>query len=59
LPEPSAYDQVFRATVQKGHVFTEITPARASLEEVFLRLTKSEENGSANGNGTAEGGKAA
>jgi len=59
LPASAAYDQVFRATVQKGHVFTEITPARASLEEVFLRLTKSEENGSANGSGATEGGKAA
>jgi len=57
LPDHAAYDGVFKATVAKGHVFTEITPARASLEEVFLRLTRSEENGT--GDSATEGGKAA
>lgn len=44
LPDESAYDKVFSSVVGKGHIFTEISPARASLEEVFLRLTKSEES---------------
>ncbi|NLI79374.1 MAG: ABC transporter ATP-binding protein [Candidatus Riflebacteria bacterium] len=45
LPPEGGYEKVFQAVVAKGHVFVEITPARASLEEVFLRLTRSEENG--------------
>ncbi|HNW35205.1 MAG TPA: ATP-binding cassette domain-containing protein, partial [Candidatus Ozemobacteraceae bacterium] len=57
LPTPAAYDAVFKSTVSRGHVFTEITPSRASLEEVFLRLTRSEENG--NGSSSPEGGNAA
>ncbi|RCK78434.1 MAG: ABC-type multidrug transport system, ATPase component [Candidatus Ozemobacter sibiricus] len=43
LPPEGGYEAVFKAVVAKGHVFTEITPARASLEEVFLRLTRTEE----------------
>jgi len=63
LPTHAAYDAVFHSVVGKGHVFTEITPSRASLEEVFLRLTRSEENGNGGGNGSGssatEGGNAA
>jgi ABC-2 type transport system ATP-binding protein len=43
LPNAAAYDKVFAAVVGKGHVFTEIAPSRASLEKVFLKLTKTEE----------------
>ncbi len=47
LPPEGGYEGVFKAVVAKGHIFTEITPARASLEEVFLRLTRTEEGASA------------
>jgi len=43
LPAEAAYEKVFRAVVGKGHLFTEITPSRASLEEVFLKLTHTDE----------------
>lgn len=55
-PDQAAYEKVFSASAAKGHIFTEIAPARASLEEVFLRLTKSEE---ANGTAGEGGSKAA
>ncbi len=37
------YEKFFLAATKQGHVFTEIVPARASLEEVFIRLTKGDE----------------
>jgi len=49
VPNAETYDKVFAAAVAKGHIFTEITPARASLEEVFRRLTVGET--AQNGNG--------
>ena len=59
-PDHAAYEKAFAATAAKGHIFTEIAPARASLEEVFLRLTKSEEADRADANGGAgEGGNKA
>ncbi|MFZ2956367.1 MAG: ATP-binding cassette domain-containing protein [Candidatus Ozemobacteraceae bacterium] len=57
-PDQKTYEQVFAMAVSKGHVFYEIAPARASLEEVFLRLTRSEES-SASADGKIEGSQAA
>lgn len=42
LPDDSTYEKVFAAVVGKGHLFLEISPMRMSLEEVFLKLTKSD-----------------
>ncbi len=38
LPNEAAYEAVFKNAVAKGHLFTGITPAHASLEEIFLKL---------------------
>jgi len=43
LADASQYEAMFKDVVAKGHIFHEITPAKASLEEVFLRLTRSDE----------------
>lgn len=44
LPNTLPFDKFFNHVVSEGHIFYEITPIRASLEEVFIKLTKSEEN---------------
>lgn len=43
LTKADDYTEVFKSVVEAGHVFHEITPSRASLEEVFLKLTKGDE----------------
>ncbi|MBF0406355.1 MAG: ATP-binding cassette domain-containing protein [Candidatus Riflebacteria bacterium] len=40
--QPS-FEHFFNAVVEKKHIFTEISPVRASLEEVFLKLTRGDE----------------
>ncbi|MBF0545742.1 MAG: ATP-binding cassette domain-containing protein [Candidatus Riflebacteria bacterium] len=40
----NAYESFFKGVIAKGHMFTEITPVRVSLEEVFLKLTRGEES---------------
>ena len=49
VPNPDTYDKLFAAAVGKGHIFTEITPSRASLEEVFRRLTTGDQTPVENG----------
>jgi len=44
VPNEETYEKVFSSVVSAGHKFMEITPARASLEEIFLKLTKTDEN---------------
>lgn len=43
LPSAKDFDRVFAEVSAKGVVFREITPVRASLEEVFIKLTGGEE----------------
>ncbi|GAB4273285.1 MAG: ABC transporter ATP-binding protein [Candidatus Rifleibacteriota bacterium] len=45
LPSEEEFDQLFAKLVSSGVVFREITPVKASLEEVFIKLTKGEERG--------------
>jgi ABC-2 type transport system ATP-binding protein len=45
LPSMDSYDEMFARLAQAGHVLTEAVPVRASLEEVFLRLTRSDDPG--------------
>ena len=43
LPRNDDFDELFGSLSQKGAVFREISPVRATLEDVFLRLTSVEE----------------
>ncbi|MBF0502945.1 MAG: ATP-binding cassette domain-containing protein [Candidatus Riflebacteria bacterium] len=56
-PDQKSYEQAFTTAAGKGHIFQEIVPARASLEEVFLRLTRSDDT-SENGASQTKGGAA-
>lgn len=43
LAKTEDFDQVFTKLASKGCIFREITPIKASLEEVFLKITHGEE----------------
>jgi ABC-2 type transport system ATP-binding protein len=43
LPNEADFDELFVKLAAAGNVFREITPVRASLEEVFIKLTSGEE----------------
>ncbi len=43
LPNEADFDEIFVKLAAEGNVFREITPVRASLEEVFIKLTSGEE----------------
>ncbi len=43
LSNQNDFDEVFRKLSATGGIFREITPMKASLEEVFLKMTSSEE----------------
>ncbi|MDN5280147.1 MAG: gliding motility-associated transport system ATP-binding protein [Clostridiales bacterium] len=43
LPSEKEFDSMFEKIVAKGTVFREISPVKASLEDVFIKLTSGEE----------------
>lgn len=43
LPSEKEFDQLFAKATSMGAVFREITPVRATLEDVFIKLTSNEE----------------
>lgn len=44
LNDPESFDSWFAFVTSKGYIFREITPIKASLEDIFIKLTASEQH---------------